>query len=101
MHGQFGLLLGFTGSKVLVSKPFSLAGKSGWRVTGEVYVSNIGPDIKGDTLDIIVLSTGSSESLAMYMSAITIDDARRLPWPRQPSTPWRSTDERHPAGTPI
>lgn len=72
-----GYYSGFTGSKVLVSKPFSLAGKSGWRVTGEVYVSNLGPDIKGDTLDIIVLDTGSPESLAMYMSAITIGDADR------------------------
>lgn len=72
-----GFYEGYTGRTMLSSQAYSVGAASGWRVRGEVYVADQGPAIPGDTLDIVVLNTGSAESLGMFMSAVTIGDTQR------------------------
>lgn len=65
---------GMTGTKTVTSEAVTIDGHKGHHLRAEVYVSNQGPDIKGDTIDVLVLDTGNADGLAMYYSSATIGD---------------------------
>lgn len=66
------LYMGFTGREDLRNEAYTLDGRTGWRMTANVYVGNQGP-IKGDVVDIIVLDIGDPDTFSVFISCATID----------------------------
>ena len=71
------LYIGFTGREDFRNQEYTLDGRSGWRITANVYVDNQGA-IKGDVVDIIVLDTGRADGFSVFISCATIDDRTNL-----------------------
>ncbi len=71
------LYMGFTGREDFRNQQFTLDGRSGWRITADVYVDNQGA-IKGDVVDIIVLDTGRTDGFSVFISCATIDNKVNL-----------------------
>ncbi|WP_203568293.1 DUF2510 domain-containing protein [Aestuariimicrobium ganziense] len=68
-----GYYTGFTGRKDVVAEKVTIDGKPGFHLRSEIYVQGV-PNVKGDIVDVVVIDTGSPESLAIYFSSATIDD---------------------------
>ncbi|MGO4956507.1 DUF2510 domain-containing protein [Luteococcus sp. Sow4_B9] len=74
-----GYYSGFIGRKDLQSKAVDIDGKKGWHLRSEVYVEMPDlPQVEGDVIDVIVVDTGSPESLGVFVSSATIGDAETL-----------------------
>lgn len=71
------LYMGFSGRDDFRNQEYTLDGRTGWRITANVYVDNQGA-IKGDVVDIIVLDTGRSDGFSVFISCATIDDRTNL-----------------------
>lgn len=70
--------LGYSGRKDLVSKAVTINGHAGWHLRSEIYVNMLNlPQVKGDTVDVIVVDLGNPASLGVFVSSYTIDDAGR------------------------
>ena len=70
--------IGFTGRQDLVSQQVSIDGNLGWHLRSEIFV-NIPtlPKVQGDVVDVIVVDTGSADSLGLFVSSSTIGDSSR------------------------
>ena len=69
---------GFTGRQDLLSEPVTIDGHHGWRIRSEIRVSiSALPQVQGDVVDIIVVDTGSTDSLSLFLSSYTIGDTGR------------------------
>lgn len=71
-----GFYDGFSKRTDTWSKEISVSGKKAWHLRSNIYVTGKEP-IEGDTIDVIVVDTGNSESLGFYMTAVTIGDSAR------------------------
>ncbi|HEX2855918.1 MAG TPA: DUF2510 domain-containing protein [Propionibacteriaceae bacterium] len=71
---------GFTGRQDLLSERVTIDGHQGWRIRSDVRVSisNL-PQVQGDVVDVIVVDTGSPDSLGLFVSSYTIGDTSRGP----------------------
>ncbi len=69
---------GYTGSKVVSQQEFDRNGHTGWWVRSEIYVSipNL-PQVKGDVVDVVVMDTGQSDFMGVYLNSATIGDSAR------------------------
>ncbi|CAI9400002.1 DUF2510 domain-containing protein [Aestuariimicrobium sp. T2.26MG-19.2B] len=63
---------GYRGHTVLSQQAITVDGRSGWRLRGEVR-DDYYPEVKGDTLDIIVLDVGRPGKLAFFRGMAPID----------------------------
>lgn len=73
-----GYYRGFSGRRDVSSKPVEINGHQGWHLTSEIYVEMPSlPQVKGDVVDVVVVDLGSPESLGVFVSSYTIDDAGR------------------------
>lgn len=71
-----GYYSGYSGRKDLVTEAVSIDGKKGWHLRSEVYVQMEQlPQVAGDVIDVVVVDTGSPESLGVFVSSATIGDA--------------------------
>lgn len=71
---------GFAGRKDISRQEVTIDGHKGWWIRSEVYVEMAAlPDIPGDVIDVVVIDTGSPESLSMFISSFTIGDSVRGP----------------------
>ncbi len=70
--------VGYTGRHDLLNQRVTIDGHRGWHLRSEIYV-NIAqlPQVQGDVVDVIVVDTGSPESLGLFMSSYTIGDSGR------------------------
>lgn len=69
----------YTGRTDLRSEAITINGRPGWHLRSEVRVEmKEFPHIKGDWIDVIVVDTGSPESLGIFISSATIGDHARL-----------------------
>lgn len=68
-----GYYTGFTGRDDLISEKVTVDGRPGYHLRSEIYVDNV-PNVRGDVVDVVIVDTGSPESLAIYFSSATIDD---------------------------
>lgn len=69
---------GFAGRKDINQQEVTIDGHKGWWIRSEVYVKMAAlPDIPGDVIDVVVIDTGSPESLSMFISSFTIGDSAR------------------------
>ena len=66
---------GYTGRKDLVSEQITVSGHSGWHLRTEVHVNNQG-SIQGDTCDLVIVDTGSADTLGFFFTAATIGDTK-------------------------
>ena len=70
---------GYTGRTDLRSEAITVNGRPGWHLRSEVRVEmKEFPHIKGDWIDIIVVDTGSPESLGIFIASATIGDHARI-----------------------
>lgn len=69
-----GYYQGFTGRTDLTSEAITIDGHQAFHIRAEIYVDDQG-DIKGDTVDVVVVDTGNPESMGVYVNSATIDDA--------------------------
>ena len=69
-----GLYQNLVGRENIWSKAVTVDGHPGWSIRADVLVDY--PDLatKGDTVEVIVIDTGSPESLAMFVGAADIGD---------------------------
>lgn len=70
-----GYYRNFKGLKTIQEEAVTIDGRSGYRISTEVYVDGYGPDITGDVIDVIVVDTGIPGTLGVYISSVTIGDA--------------------------
>jgi len=58
----------------LWSKAIMVDGRPGWSIRAEVRIDS--PDVRadGDTVDVVIVDTGSPESLAMFVGAVSLGD---------------------------
>lgn len=69
---------GFSGRKDLISEPVTIDGHKGWRLRSEIHVEMpLLPQVDGDVVDVIVIDSGSPESLGVFVSSYTIGDDGR------------------------
>ncbi|MDO4784961.1 MAG: DUF2510 domain-containing protein [Propionibacteriaceae bacterium] len=69
---------GYVGRSDLLSEAVTVNGHPGWRLRSEVRVNMPEfPDVKGDWINVIVVDTGSPESLGVLIASVTIDDHAR------------------------
>lgn len=69
---------GYTGRSDLLSEAVTVNGRPGWRLRSEVRVDMPEfPDVKGDWIDVIVVDTGSPDSLGIFIASATIGDHAR------------------------
>jgi hypothetical protein len=61
--------------KILTSKGTTMLGRPAWRITMEVRISDLGPDIPGDKVEIIVIETSPGSRSALLTFA-TIGDTK-------------------------
>ncbi|MGJ6980944.1 DUF2510 domain-containing protein [Aestuariimicrobium soli] len=69
-----GYYRGFTGRKDVKAEALTIDGHQAFHIRSEIYVDDQG-DIKGDTVDVVVVDTGNPESMGVYVNSATIDDA--------------------------
>lgn len=69
---------GYVGRDDLLSQPVTISGHRGWRIRSDIRVSlsNL-PQVQGDVVDVIVVDTGSTDSLSLFVSSYTIGDTTR------------------------
>lgn len=60
------------------SKAVTVDGRPGWSIRSEVRIDDPQIEAEGDTVDVIVVDTGSPESLAMFVGAVSIGDSGLL-----------------------
>ena len=68
--------VGRTGQKTVVNEQVTVAGRPAHHIKAEIYVSNQGPDIPGDVVDVLVLDLGDPDTLSIYFSTATIGDTK-------------------------
>ncbi|SER47464.1 Protein of unknown function [Propionibacterium cyclohexanicum] len=74
-----GYYIGYTGRKDLVDEQISVDGHQAWHMRSEVYVSMPSlPQVKGDTVDVIVVDTGNKDRLGLFISSVNIGDSSRM-----------------------
>ena len=73
-----GLYDGFTGRTEVSSSSIVVDRRKGWAILSEVRVDNPGVSVAGDTVVVIVIDTGSPESLAMFWACVPIGDNAAL-----------------------
>ncbi|MEL4504234.1 DUF2510 domain-containing protein [Luteococcus sp. H138] len=67
---------GYTGRQDLVTEQVDVGGKKGWHLRSEVYVEMPSmPQVRGDVIDVVVVDTGNPDTLGVFVSSATIDDA--------------------------
>ncbi|MBA8794443.1 hypothetical protein FHX74_002062 [Friedmanniella endophytica] len=66
-----------TSRKDVVSRAVTVDGRPGWELRTEVRVDNPGLSVPGDLVDVIVVDTGQSGSLGMFVGAVPIGDQAR------------------------
>lgn len=71
-----GLYPYFTDRKDTWSKAVTVDGHPAWSIRADIEVDDPGLDTKGDTVEVIVVDTGSPESLSMFIGAVNIGDER-------------------------
>lgn len=69
-----GLYPYFTDRQDLWSKAVMVDGRPAWSIRAEIRVDDPELTTKGDTVEVIVVDTGSPESLAMFIGAVDIGD---------------------------
>ncbi len=70
--------VGFTGRQDLMSHQVSIDGHPGWRLRSDIYVNLPSlPEVAGDVVNVIVVDTGSPDSLGLFVSSYTIGDTAR------------------------
>ncbi len=67
-----GLYPYFTGREPVWSKQVTVDGRPAWSIRAEIRVDDPKLDTKGDTVEVIVVDTGSPESLSMFIGAVDI-----------------------------
>ena len=73
-----GLYEGFSGRTEVSSSSIVVDKRRGWAILSEVRVDNPDVSVPGDTLVVIVVDTGSPESLAMFWACVPIGDNAAL-----------------------
>ena len=73
-----GLYIGFSGRTEVSSSSIAVDKRKGWAILSEVRVDNPDVSVPGDTVVVIVIDTGSPESLAMFWACVPIGDAAAL-----------------------
>lgn len=74
-----GYYIGYTGRKDLVDQEYSVDGHQAWHMQTEVYVSMRSlPQVKGDTVDVIVVDTGDKDHFGIFISSVNIGDQARM-----------------------
>lgn len=69
---------GYTGREDLTDESVTIDGHKGWHLRSNIRVDDPSlPDIPGDRMDIVVVDTGQSGSLAVYAGWATIGDSSR------------------------
>ncbi|MEL4359054.1 MULTISPECIES: DUF2510 domain-containing protein [unclassified Luteococcus] len=70
-----GYYSGYIGRKDLVTEAVTIDGKQGWHLRSEVYVEMEGlPQVPGDVIDVVVVDTGSTDTMGIFVSSATIGD---------------------------
>jgi len=71
-----GLYPYFTDRVDTWSKSVTVDGRAAWSIRADIEVDD--PDLrtKGDTVEVIVVDTGSPESLSMFIGAVNIGDPK-------------------------
>lgn len=67
-----GLYPYFTGREPVWSKKVTVDGRPAWSVRAEIRVDDPKLKTRGDTVEVIVVDTGSPESLSMFIGAVDI-----------------------------
>lgn len=70
-----GLYPYFTDRQDVWSRAVTVDGRPGWSVRADIEVDDPELSTPGDTVDVIVVDTGSPESLAMFIGAVDIGNA--------------------------
>lgn len=73
-----GLYPDLSGREDIWSKAVTVDGRPGWSIRADVLIDDPDLEATGDTVEVIVVDTDSPESLAMFIGAVTIDDAGLL-----------------------
>lgn len=68
----------FTTRTDLSSTAVTVDGKPGWAIRTEIRIEDAPYSLEGDVLEVIIVDLGSPESLAMFVGAVPIDDAKRI-----------------------
>ncbi len=72
------LYTGLTGQTQLASRKITVDGQPGWALRTEIRVDNPAVSVAGDVVEIIVVDTGSPESLSMFWASVPIGDSAAL-----------------------
>lgn len=74
-----GYYLNYTGRKDLVDQEYSVDGHQAWHMQTEVYVKMSSlPQVKGDTVDVIVVDTGDKDRFGIFISSVNLGDQTRM-----------------------
>ena len=65
---------GFSGRKDVIAEEVTIDGHKGYHLRSEIYVKDQGPDIPGDSVDVIVMDTGNADTMGVYFNSATIGD---------------------------
>lgn len=71
-----GLYPYFTDRKDIWSKSVTVDGHPAWSIRADIEIEDPELEATGDTVDVIVVDTGSPESLSMFMGAASIGDQK-------------------------
>lgn len=69
-----GLYPNFTDRQDVWSKAVAVDGHQGWSIRADIQVDDPELSTRGDTVEVIVVDTGSPESLSMFIGAVDIGD---------------------------
>jgi hypothetical protein len=72
------LYRGFTGRTEVSSRPTAIDKRKGWELRSQVRVDSPDIGVSGDTVVVVVIDTGSPESLAMFWACVPTGDATAL-----------------------
>lgn len=69
-----GLYSGFSDRTDLWSQAMTVDGRTAWSIRSEIRVDSPDVQAEGDTVEVIIVDTGSPESLSMFLGAVSIGD---------------------------
>ena len=73
-----GLYPSFIDRADIWSKAVTVDGRAAWSISADIRVDYPDLNTKGDTVEVIVVDTGSPESLSMFIGAVDIGDPKLL-----------------------